>query len=149
MDRDDDFALREEVFTFYFRWCRRGHMVWDRSPITALRCPQCGSAFVVGCHKCKAALPSSFESPPFFTTDAPVYPPDLPNRCPECGKAYPWNAVRRRLARSSLRLWNEFKSLPQPQLYVIVGIIVIALLLVFRFTVREIIELAKSLRQGH
>ena len=134
------------IYTFYVKYCERGHPKYSLSPVTAARCGQCGKPLVTACRKCGTPAPETFQSGVLFGTHDPSDPPTPPLNCEKCGRAYPWNSLPRRMTRNvsqGLRLiWREFKGLSKLHLTIILLII---LLLIGVLTWQDIVTLLNRL----
>lgn len=81
-----------DTYNFRYKWCENGHMIYSESvEITDEFCQTCGAALISECPKCFAPLPRTFESPVFFGSGKPVYPPSKPGACSKCGSFFPWS----------------------------------------------------------
>jgi len=131
--------------TYYYRWCRRGHLIYGFSPINKPRCGLCGNEFVLSCSRCDTPLVDQFFSPSFFGTGNPVNPPQRPENCTNCGKSFPWNSKWRRLTAASRgipsRVWKEFKSLSALHLILI---LILVLFIIGALTWHDLVEILKG-----
>jgi len=100
--------------------------------MTDQHCGLCGKPFVLACARCNVPLLDHFVSPSFVGTGAPVNPPQRPENCTNCGKAFPWNLAWHHRAATSAKkipatIWTEFKALSAPHII----LIIVFLLVVF------------------
>ena len=84
-------VFHQDIYTFRYKLCENGHMIYSSSgDVTEEFCQICGAALISECQKCSAPLPKSFQSPVFFGSGEPVYPPSKPGACSKCGSIFPW-----------------------------------------------------------
>ena len=134
------------VYTFYYKYCRKGHFTYGESQIQSTYCRTCGQPFVDKCCNCGKQLNETFSSIVYTTSGVPIYRPvDPPRNCPNCGAAYPWNSRISRAIRwlraTSAKGWAEFKSLSPLHLILI---ILFLLFLIGVLTWNDLVEIIKT-----
>jgi hypothetical protein len=121
-------------------------MTYGFAPVEKPRCGICGSAFVTACTRCSTAILNSFLSPGFIGSNEPVYPPDRPENCMNCGHAFPWNSRARRavvsVSKIPAKIWGEFKGLSALH----ITLLIILLLVVFGVIKwHDLVEILKAI----
>lgn len=100
---------------FYYKYCRRGHLIYSKSSIESSYCDICGQPFVNQCSKCGKPLHETFLSTSTLGSGKPAHPPVIPGYCPNCGAAFPWNSklnrAKRLIGKGLIKSWNSLAEI--------------------------------------